>query len=341
VRCPPPGRYSPAVPDRSRRWTAIGIAVLVVGCVIFVGHVARIAAVFSEFGHVPFEDWLNASNTADRLLAGESLYHPEQLSGPYFGPDYTLDGLAYPPPSAVFFVAFRGAPLGLLLWLAMNVGLLVAGLVAIVRSELGPLAARSMPFVLAGLLAFPPFAVGVMWANLNVGLAGLFALCWVERARWTAVGAGLGALLKVYPGLLAVWRIRSDGPVRPLAAAAIAAGGISALTLPIVGFDEWAHFVTALSNTRPVCMEGSMSAACAIQNWLEPAQARLLATLLSVAIVAASALVRHKGAGYALLMLGLFVGVPDLHFHYWIFVYVAATAVIANVFRLRLLRTVD
>lgn len=311
-------------------WWVLAAATLVIGGFVFAGHVTRINAVFAEYGHVPFEDWWNASNTADRLLAGRPLYHPAQLSGPYYGPDYTLDGLAYPPPSAVMFIPFRGAPVGLILWLVLNVGALATGLLAILRSELGSLAGRAVPFVVGGLLMFPPFAVGVMWANLNVGLAGLFAWCWVERARWTSVGAGVGAVLKIYPGVLAVFRTRTDGRAMPIAGALLSALGISVLTLPLVGIDAWRDFATALANTRPVCLTDSSSAMCLVEGPLGLTEARLVVTAGCLFLVAMSVLVRNKAWAYTLLAAGLMIPVPDLHFHYWIFAYVAGTAIISN-----------
>src|SRR5688572_12873746 len=178
------------------RWWILGAAAIVLGAVAFAAHVERIGAVLAQFGHVPFEDWWNASNAADRLLAGQPVYHPDQLAGAYNGPDYTLTGFAYPPPAAVLFIPFRGLGAGLALWHLVNIGLLLSGLAAILRAELGGSAGRALPLVIGGLLAFPPFATGVMWANVNVGLAGLFAWSWAERARWTAAGMGVGALLK-------------------------------------------------------------------------------------------------------------------------------------------------
>lgn len=319
------------VARRERRlWSLLGVAVLAMGVVLFAAHVAGIASVFAEYGHVPFEDWWNASNAADRLLTGKPLYHAEQLEGPYFGPAYTLSGLAYPPPAAVLFVPFRGAPFGLALWLSANVGLLATGLLAILRNELGAAANRAMPFVVGGLLAFPPFAVGVMWANLNVGLAGLFAWSWVERSRWTAAGAGLGALLKLYPAAVAVWRTRTDGFVRPILTAAVVAAGISAVTLPIVGLDAWTDFATAFTNTRPVCTTEMSSVVCLLDGPLGFPGARVATSVLALILVFASSFVPNKSWAYAIVMAGMMFAVLDVHFHYWIFAYVAVTAIVSK-----------
>lgn len=331
---------SPSTSPTDRRWFLVGVVTLVVGAAIFGIHVALWLRVETQYGHPLFEDWWNASNAADRLLSGSYIYNPIQLAGPYLGPSLTLEGFAYPPPAAALFILFRGLPLGLVLWLSLNVGLLISGLAAVVRAELGAYSGRAMPFMLAGLLAFPAFANGLMWANLNVGLAGLFAWSWVERARWTALGSGIGGLLKIYPAAIALWRVRSDGWVSPLAQAVVIAAGICVATLPFVGVESWRDFATAISNSQPACLTENASLVCVLKDGLGTSGARLVASIAAALIVLAAAVViPNKPWAFALMVIGIVAAAPDIHYHYWIFAYVAFVAITAHFLRLRLERT--
>lgn len=310
-------------------WWILGLLAVVLGSLVFIGHVSRIGAVFDEWSVPPFGDWWNASNTADRLLRGGAIYDARQLSGVYLQPDLTFDGFAYPPAAAVLFIPFRGAEVGLPLWLVVNVGLLVTGLVAIVRSEIPSPAWPAVLVAIGGLLAFPAFAAGVMWANVNVGLAGLFAWCWVDRARWSAFGSGIGAMIKLFPAAQAIWRVRTDGWRSPVRDLVISTLGLIVITLPIVGFDAWTDFVRAMANSRPGC--GIPSTFCVVDNFLGVMVARAVTLGAFIMLTLLSLRVTNKAWSYTLLLVAMFIAVPDLHFHYWIYLYVAMTATIANV----------
>ena len=116
---------------RALSWAALALSV--VAC--FVG-VLRAGLLLAPSDRV-FVDWITYANAVDRFVSGQSLFAPQQLSGPYFLPDVVRAGYAYPPPSIFVFMPFATYPVGLIGWIVLNVGLLVTGLLAVGRKEMG------------------------------------------------------------------------------------------------------------------------------------------------------------------------------------------------------------
>ena len=132
--------------------------------------------------NILFVDWKIYALASHRLLEGQSIFLPEQLAGPYHLPDGTIGGYIYTPASAALFVPFAQGQVGLVLWLVASVGLLVSGLAAIIRRELGSIRPVPLSLAILGLtLLVPlpggsiaaPFPDGVFTGNVTVALAGL------------------------------------------------------------------------------------------------------------------------------------------------------------------------
>ena len=203
-------------------------------------------------GRPPFVDWLVYRGTVERGLGGLSLFDPRQLSGVYSMPDIIETGSTYPPVSILPLLPFSIGLGGLLAWLLVSFGLFLTGLWAALRRDLGSHAPIAFAFALLGLLVFLPFASGVITANVNIAIAGIYAWCWAVGRSDGRVGilAGIGAAFKLFPSVLALWptgraRRRSIG----FAIAVFAS--LTLMSLPIVGVESWYEFAAALSNARP------------------------------------------------------------------------------------------
>lgn len=279
-----------------------------------------------------FSDWQTAANAVARALDGQPLYTQTQLRGPYYMTDTVLKGWTYTPASVVALIPFGSQPAGLYAWIVLNVGLYVGGLAAILRRELGSFLPWPLALVLLGLAAFRPFEEGVVAGNVNVALAGLYALCWAsdERSRWMAPAAGLAATFKVFPGLIVLWPMRAQG-LRPLFVAAGVAIALSLLSLPIMGVDAWRDFVKAILNAQPPCQSyNAMSFAC----FFAPVTGATIGKLVGYAVVAVCAVgvlrVRDRFRAFVLLGGALLAGVTDMHLHFWVFGYVVLVVALAR-----------
>ncbi|CAN5734626.1 hypothetical protein BH24CHL8_BH24CHL8_08130 [soil metagenome] len=288
-------------------------------------------------------DWYAYAFGTERVLSGESLYIAEQLAGPYSLPAVTPQGYIYPPPSALLFLPFSiGADTGLTAWIVANMALLVLGLVAVLRRELGTVPPVGLALVLLGLcLPVPipggllrPLINGVLASNVNVGLAGLLALCWATgpRRTWIPYVAAFGAAFKLFPGALALWAARRDG-WRPLVITVALTVAICLVTLPIVGIDEWRRFFLALSNAEPTCTEGRSSVACLAQPLLGVSLAKAAGIAVGLLLLGAAVLVRAEYPAFVLLTLGMLAPLADGHQHYLLFVYVLIVIGVARLFR--------
>lgn len=310
------------------RW----LSVLAAGVVTLVA--AGGAALFANDAHLkltaagqaPFVDWRTYALAAERFLAGEPLYAAAQLSGDYLMPRVVSIGYSYPPPSVLLFVPFQSAPLGLAAWLALNAGLLVSGVAAMLRQAFRLPWPWAVALTAVSLAPFYPFAQGIAVGNVNVGLAGLMAWYWVAgRGRWTGVAAGIGATIKVFPGFFALWSARRDG-VQPVIVAAGTAVGLAVVTLPLFGIGTWIDFVTALANQRPTCWDGTISIACLLEPSLGPQAGKLIGIGLAVVFALGVVLARSPFVAFSCLAWAMLAPVTDGWAHYWLFVYVAIMA---------------
>ena len=307
--------------------------------------VGTLAVAISELRpeNILWIDWYAYAFGTDRVLSGESLYIAEQLAGPYSLPAVTPQGYIYPPPSALLFLPFSiGSDIGLTAWIVANLALLVLGLAAVLRRELGAVPPVGLALVLLGLcLPVPipggllrPLINGVLASNVNVGLAGLLALGWATGSHrgWIPYAAAFGAAFKIFPGALVLWAVRRDGP-RPLIIAIALTAAICLLTLPLVGIEEWQRFLRALSNAEPTCTEGRSSIACLAQPFMGISLAKAAGVLVGSLFLVAAMLVRTDFPAFVLLTLGMLAPLADGHQHYLLFIYVLVVIGLAVLFR--------
>jgi hypothetical protein len=319
------------------------IALLVICAALLTAAVVATYRSYANGNVTLFVDWVTYAHASARLLAGQSLYAAQQTAGPYHLPDLLLTGYAYPPPSALFFAPFSFGDAGLFAWLVLNVVLLLSGLAAVLRRELGSIQPVSLGLVLAGLsVPLPrdnglviPFADGVVNANVNVALAGVVAWAWAlyDRDRWLPFAAALGGIVKIFPAGLSLWSARRGG-WRPILVTAAVGLSLVALTLPVTGVNEWIAFTRALGNAVPSCT-GRLSVACALGPWVGQGTATWIAVGLGGALLLGSLVVRSEVAAFTLLVLGMLAPVTDGHPHYLLFVYVLLVIVTVRSVRVR------
>jgi hypothetical protein len=285
-----------------------------------------------------FADWLTYANAVDRMLSGGQIYAPEQLSGTYVLVGVTLFGYAYPPSSVPLFIPFASYPLGLWAWLTLNVGLLITGLYAILGRELGRVRPLEFAAVLFGLALIRGFSDGVSFGNASVGLAGLFAWCWVIGRGRTTIGglAGLGATIKLVPGTLIFWSTPRTF-VRVVLSAFVVAVVLAVLTLPLVGIDAWLDYMKALSYSEPACAVDSTpnSVACLLKPVVGIGASKAAGIALALLAGVLAIAVRSPLLSFALVSLAWLAPVTDLHFHYYLVLYVVAVAAFATWLRRR------
>lgn len=337
-----------SVPDRARYLWPVSLRRLLPWCLplaagLVVVYWLALAIAELSTDNILWIDWYAYAYGAQRMLAGQSLYLAEQLAGPYSLPAVTPQGYIYPPPSALLFLPFSiGSDIGLTAWIVGNLGLLVIGLAAVLRRELGAVGPIALSLALLGLcLPVPipggllrPLINGVLASNVNVGLAGLLALCWATgpRRTWIPYVAAFGAAFKLFPGALALWAARRDG-WRPLVITVALTVAICLVTLPIVGIDEWRRFFLALSNAEPTCTEGRSSVACLVQPLLGVSLAKAAGIAVGLLLLGAAMLVRAEYPAFVLLTLGMLAPLADGHQHYLLFVYVLIVIGVARLFR--------
>lgn len=307
-------------------WVATALAAVLLSFVV----ISTIVG-FAPAGRT-FADWLTYVHAVERLFAGSPIYAPEQLGGRYVLVNVTLFGYAYPPSSVPLFIPFASYPVGLVAWLTVNVGLLLTGVVAILKRERGRVRPLELALALLVLAFFPGFADGVAWGNASVGLAGFLAWAWVMGRGRTPVGAltGLGATVKLVPGALVFWATPRTFP-RMAAIAAATAGALFIATLPAVGLHSWADYIKALSLSEPACgVDVPVSLACVLKPMLGIGPAKLAGILLALAAGIGAIFVRRVVVSFALVVVAWLAPVTDLHFHYLLVVYVLGVVAAAR-----------
>ena len=307
-------------------WIALVLAILMCAFVA-IGTIV----IFAPAGKA-FADWLTYVHAVERVLAGQPIYPPEQLNGPYVLVNATLFGYAYPPSSVPLFIPFASYPIGLVAWLTLNVGALITGMYAILRLELGRVRPLEFALVLFGLAFLRGFAEGVAFGNASVGVAGLLAWCWVIGRGRPQVGllAGLGATIKLVPGAAVFWSTRQTF-LRVVLAALAVGGALFVLTLPLVGIQSWFDYAKALSFSIPACgAEPPTSVACNLQPFVGPGTAKLAGIGLALVAGGLAVLVRRPLVSFALVVIAWLSPVTDLHFHYLLVVYVLVVVTCAT-----------
>ena len=319
--------------DRSTRtrWIANGLVVGIPSLALTWLMILFAEAVARDGKNPPFVDWIVHGSAVGRVFAGQALFEARQLSGTYFLPDTVPAGYAYPPASVLPLIPFSGTLLGLVAWLALNIGVFLSGLWAALRRDLGDRTVVPFAFVLLGLMFFLPFASGVISANANLANAGIYAWCWAIGRTEGRIGlvAGLAAVVKVFPGALVLWptgRARRESLVLAIGVAV----GLTVVSLPLVGLQSWMDFPVAISNALLSCGEGRYSVPCALQPLLGTGVAKLAAIALGGLVLIAALRTRNDRLAFVLFGVAMLVPVPDMHPHYWLIAYVAAVVLIGG-----------
>jgi len=269
-------------------------------------------AVLSSAGETLGYDFLAYHHAARRVLDGLPLYElgAEQAGG------FAL--YLYPPPFAVLVL-----PLGLLdptvaiaVWTALlivafGLGVWLMPVSSTVRWATVLLAGLSWPFLYAlklgqvGTILFLLFAAG--WR-------------WLEHPSRLGASAGLGAIIKVQPGLVLVWALLTRRR------RAVLAGGIVVVVAALIasavtGPGSWLDYATLLRtvndpvgtdhNSTPGAMALSLGASISVA-----AAVQVVAIVVVVGVVVVAALRASAEASYLVVVVASQLLSPILWDHY-------------------------
>ncbi len=284
----------------------------------------------TQFRHI---DWVSYSSAARRFLAGEPLYITAQLAGPYRMADIAGLGYVYPPPSVLLFVPFLA--LGPTAWAIANALLFASGMAAIARREFGRYAGLALGVVLLASGLTSPYLDAMLMGNVSLGIAGLFAWAWALGRGSGPVGvvAAIGSLIKLHPFALAGWTRVADAR-RTIGLAVGVAGGLTFLTLPIVGVANWVDFGRAARNAVPLCGFGIDAVACQVRPVVGDLTTPIL-VMLSGLLVVAAIWARHDLVAFALIVTAVIVPHPEVFPHTFLLVEVLLFALVGSLVRHR------
>jgi hypothetical protein len=138
--------------------------------------------------------------------------------------------------------------------------------------------------------------------NAHLLLLGLLTLAWLgirrghRQGEWVAgVAVGVAAIIKVFPGVLALWFVLAR---RYRAAAGVMVGAIvfTLLTLPITGLEPWTQFPTVLANlSAPSDTTDTLAPTVWLAEAIGFTPARVIVTVAGLALLAFSALASTAG----------------------------------------------
>lgn len=276
-----------------------------------------------------------------RVAAGLSPYDPAMRGGASPGAPSLF--YSYPPPVAQVLALVAGVPSPVMLvaWgVAAVLGLLFVAdrLRRLLAPDLAPRAVL-IPVLAVAPLVFP-FAVGLLFGNLNVFfplLYGLMLIAVIDGSRPARIAGGVAltvAALKLHPASLGLWflvrgfRQRRDG-ARPTAwlvvAAALGAGAVVILaSLAIGGTGPWVDYLAVIRAGSGADIVDPRNAAPAAQIALVTgggeSLARVLQVVVSVGAVALTAGVawrrRDPVVSLALAAVASLVTLPVTWYHY-------------------------
>ena len=274
--------------------------------------------------------WGAASN----LLHGDPIYSAQQLAGPYS--PQGQEGFLYPPPLAALVI-----PLALLfpsnmaaaglVWSVLGAIAAGAGLLLIARTDrLGeryPLLAGSGGVLLfVAAFGLPPVIDEFINGNVHLFLVALLAAAWsgVARAeagdgrgdRVAGIAVGVATVIKLFPGLLVLWFLLT-GRRRAAGWSVVGAVALALITLPFTGIQPWLDYPRVLANLgAPLDATNSMAPTI----WLEPyvgfTIARVVVTLVGLAVVLWAARYLDARRGFALTVAVAVLVTPALWSHY-------------------------
>lgn len=290
----------------------------------------------------PWVDWATYSDAFGRLVQGGSVYDPRQLSGPYHLLEMSTGGAfgyEYPPASLILFAPFASQPIGLVAWLALNVGLLVSGVYAVLRRELGDDAVLYLGLAILPVGLWIGFIEGVTSGNITVGVTGILAWAWaLDRERVAPATVAVLGVAKVFPAILVCWTTPSR-LVRSVAAAGLLAGAWALITLPIVGPGTWVDFFRAMGNTQPNCDSYGASTTCVLQPFVGIGLAKLAAIALAGSLGVGAVFVRSNLVAFSMVAVAWVVPTYNLSYYSMLPLFVIWVVVFA--IGMRRLRSVE
>lgn len=268
------------------------------------------------------------------LLAGEPIYAPAQLAGPYAPQRHYL--YLYPPPLAAAVAPLVAAIPGDYrvanwAWLALGVVILVATVLAVGRREGlfdvgrlgGLLAGRGRWLLVGAAFALPPVVGELVLGNVHLLLLGLLGLAWLAIRRGTRGGdrlaglaIGVAAVIKVFPGILILWFLARR---RWSAAAWVVVGAVVAtlLALPFTGVEPWRDYPTVLANlSAPSDTRDTLAPAVWLSPLLGFTGARVLVTTTGVLVLLWAARRLDERASFAVAVVVSILVAPALYQHY-------------------------
>ena len=258
---------------------------------------------------------------AERLVRGEGLYLPQNVSGPFAHGAPAV--YVYAPPLAVFLVPLASLPFqaAAVVWLLVRLALLGAA------CALMPVA-RWIRLAVFGVAAFSaPLLVDLNLGNVSLIVTFLAVVTW----RWhgTPVGSvALAAALALRPALgvvLLAWLGRRA--IRPVAWTLVAGLALVAVTLPFVGAAGYLDFARVLRNVQVagVPHNGSLESAALLLGF--PARVATVALFAGYAVSVAAmlaALRRDPELGYVVSLSASLLLTPLLWGHYLVLLLVPA-----------------
>jgi glycosyl transferase family 87 len=269
-------------------------------------------AVIRSAGDTLGYDFLAYHQAAQRILEGRPLYDLGYQEAGGFGLFY------YPPPFAVLVLPFGllDSAAAIPLWTALLVGAFGLGVALMPVSP----AVRWTTVLLAGLSW--PFLYALKLGQVGPILFLLFAAGW----RWLddpvrlGASAGLGAIVKIQPGLVLVWAILTRRRRAVVAGGALIA--LSALVATVLaGPGSWLDYATLLRsvsdpigtahNSTPGAMALRLGASVPVA-----AAVQVVAMLLVVGVVVLAALRASAEASYLVVVVASQLLSPILWDHY-------------------------
>jgi hypothetical protein len=217
----------------------------------------------------------------------------------------------YPPASVPLFAPFASQPIGLALWETLNIGLLLSGVWAILRRELGRDAVLFLGIAVLPVVTWLGFGQGVAVGNVSIGLSGALAWAWaLGRGRTPAGEIALVGMAKLFPAILICWTT-PDRLLRSALTAGLIAAAWIMVTLPFVGPASWADFARSMANAQPTCSYGP-SVACMLGPVTGMAVAKLAAIALAGALGLGAVLVKQDLVAFTMISLAWVATAYDL-----------------------------
>jgi hypothetical protein len=223
----------------------------------------------------------------------------------------------YPPTFVLLAIPFSafGFQTGTWLWIA---ALLAAWMVGTAILPVRP--STRWTILLLGAIGWP-LIFGVRIGQVTPFLYLVFAAAWRNLDRPVGLGASvaIGALLKLQPGLLAVWLV-VQREWRALAYAAVTGAAVVAAAAAL-GLWDWAGFVTLLrSLTNAVTVDTNMAIGATLYSLgLDAGPAGLIQTINTVTIVGlvvAAGLWLPRTPGFLVAVLATQLVSPIVWSHY-------------------------